>query len=238
MDISLIIPAYNEERYIGATIESVLKSASGKFKEIIVVDNASTDGTAAVAAGYPGVRVVREDKKGLPNARQAGLNTATTEWIAYIDADSQMTPAWFPAFERLRTRYPDAVGYTGRVTYFDSPRATQITMALLWWIFTAPAALLSGVLVGGNFVARRDALIKIGGFNTSIEFYGEDTDIYVRLSRVGRVIFTMNRLPLGTSGRRLSHDGIATTMIKYATNYISVQLLKKHIAYEHSNPRT
>ena len=50
MEISLVIPAFNEEKYIGACLDSVLRSAKGKLKEIIVVDNASTDGTARVGA--------------------------------------------------------------------------------------------------------------------------------------------------------------------------------------------
>ena len=82
MDISLIIPAHNEELYIGPCLDTAIKNSRGKFKEIIVVDNASTDKTADVARARSGVRVVYEAQKGLTSARQAGLEASSGELIA------------------------------------------------------------------------------------------------------------------------------------------------------------
>src|SRR5689334_1513313 len=73
MKLSVVIPAYNEEKYIGACLDELITTAGSDIYEIIVVDNASTDRTAAVARKYKGVKVVREDRKGLTRARQAGL---------------------------------------------------------------------------------------------------------------------------------------------------------------------
>jgi hypothetical protein len=70
-------------------------------------------------------------------------------------------------------------------------------------------------------VCRRTALQQIGGFDTSIEFYGEDTDIAQRLHRVGRVKFTL-RLPITASPRRLLGEGLFTTGVRYAVNYFWV----------------
>ena len=94
MDVSLVIPAYNEEGFIGPCLDSVLKNAPGKFKEIIVVDNASTDGTAKEASSRAGVRVVHEPLKGLTHARQKGLEASSSEYIAFIDADERIPPDW------------------------------------------------------------------------------------------------------------------------------------------------
>jgi hypothetical protein len=69
---------------------------------------------------------------------------------------------------------------------------------------------------GGNFVLRRDALKKIGGFNTAIAFYGEDTDIARRMSQVGSVKFTFG-LKMYTSARRLKHEGIFTMAGRYGS---------------------
>ena len=65
IQITLIIPAYNEEKYIGACLDSVIENSRGRFIEIIVIDNASTDRTAEIAQQRPGVRIVREHQKGI-----------------------------------------------------------------------------------------------------------------------------------------------------------------------------
>ena len=69
LTMSLIIPAYNEEKYILLCLEYALKYGDGYFHEIVVVDNASTDNTRRVAEQYPGIRVVSEYKKGTSPAR-------------------------------------------------------------------------------------------------------------------------------------------------------------------------
>ena len=93
MELSIVIPAYNEEKYIGAAIESVQKYGNGVCKEIIVVDNASTDRTVQIANGYPGVRVVSESKKGTGHARERGFRESTGDVICFIDADTRLRPA-------------------------------------------------------------------------------------------------------------------------------------------------
>ena len=75
------------------------------------------------------------------------------------------------------------------------------------------------MLQGGNFVIRRDAMIRAGGYDTSITFYGEDTDVAKRLSKVGRVQWTF-RLPVYASGRRLKKEGIVRMSIKYTLNHL------------------
>ena len=94
MNISVVVPAYNEEQYIAACLSSILNQKNEALHEIIVVDNASTDATAQIAASYPGVRVVLEQNKGLPYARQRGLEEAVGDIVAYIDADTKVRPGW------------------------------------------------------------------------------------------------------------------------------------------------
>jgi glycosyltransferase involved in cell wall biosynthesis len=87
MTLSIVIPAFNEEKYIGDCLKSCLKFAPANLREIIVVDNASTDRTAEVARGYgPLVRVVSQPKKGLTHARQAGFEAAQGDIMMSIDA--------------------------------------------------------------------------------------------------------------------------------------------------------
>ncbi len=96
MKLSFVIPAYNEEHYIGDCLESILKQKDGAKceVEVIVVNNASTDGTAAVVSRYPWVRLVNEPHKGIVWARHAGFDAAKGDLIANVDSDSRLTPGW------------------------------------------------------------------------------------------------------------------------------------------------
>ena len=82
------------------------------------------------------------------------------------------------------------------------------------------------MLQGGNFIVRRSALEKIGGYNLEFDFYGEDTDIACRLHKIGEVVFTFN-LPMHTSGRRLAKEGIFAAGIRYGINHFWTIFFKK-----------
>lgn len=77
------------------------------------------------------------------------------------------------------------------------------------------------MIQGGNFIVRRAVLDKIGGYDTTIEFYGEDTDVARRVSREGRVKWTF-RLPIYSSARRMKGEGLVTVGLRYAINYVWV----------------
>src|ERR1700735_753618 len=97
MRLSFVVPAYNEEAYLPACLESILRQIPADLApltEIIVVNNASTDATREVALRYPGVTVVDEPRKGLTFARQAGFAASSGTLIANVDADSRLTPGW------------------------------------------------------------------------------------------------------------------------------------------------
>ena len=225
MDITLIIPAYNEESEIGACIDAAKSSARGRFKEIIVVDNASADKTGEIAALH-GARVVREEKKGLPHARTAGLTAATSEYVAYIDADTHLSDSWFDVAERILKANPEAVALSGPRRYFGTT-ALRRTVLYAFWI---PSPLIYHVvgymILGGNFIAKKSALLAMGGFDTSIEFYGEDTDIARRLSAIGKVLYRMD-LYVYASARRFDTEGLFRPNITYALNYLWPVIFKR-----------
>jgi glycosyltransferase involved in cell wall biosynthesis len=237
MKISFVIPAYNEEHYIGNCLASIIRNKTTDFYEIIVIDNASTDKTGEMAAGFPGVRVVREPMKGLTKARQRGLMEAKGDYIAYLDADTEMPPAWPTTLRREFEEHPEIVCLSGPFHYNDLPSFQNFIARLLWTISGPPTYWITGFMVlGANFVARRDALIKIGGFDTSIAFYGEDTDIARRLSAVGKVRFKMNFFIMG-SGRRIIKEGLIKAFWTYTINYASVAFGKKIVTKEYNDIR-
>ena len=226
MKISFVIPAYNEEEYLGKCLDSVTKESRGREQdvEIIVVNNASTDGTRAVAERYPNVTIVDEQKKGIVFARHAGYAASHGELIANVDADTMLTPGWIDATLAEFEKNPRLVTLSGPFIYYDLSKGSRVLVNIFYGT-TYGAYLLNrfvfrvgSVVQGGNFVVRRDALVKIGGYNTNIVFYGEDTDIARRMSKIGDVKFTF-ALPIYSSGRRLAKEGIVTMGARYALNY-------------------
>ena len=250
MKLSFVIPAYNEEHYVGECLDAIVAQkkefvASGgspEAIEIIVVNNASTDGTAAVVAKYPDVKLVNEPEKGIVHARRAGLLASTGELIANIDADTRITPGWIKRVLDEFARDPKLVGLSGPFVFYDAPRKVRIVarifnyVGLIFYFFIRFIFRVGSILQGGNFVVRRDALEKIGGYDTNISFYGEDTDVARRLSKVGHVKFTM-KLPASSSSRRLAKEGGITIGLRYALNIVWITFFKKPITHKYVDIR-
>ena len=234
MRLSFVVPAYNEETYLAACLESILAQTRelGDAVEIIVVNNASTDRTREVALGYPGVRVVDEPRKGLTYARQAGFAASTGELIANVDSDSRLTPGWVRQVLGTFAGEPKLVALSGPFIYYDLAPSERLSVQLFygaaWLVYALNRYVLrAGSMVqGGNFVLRREALEEIGGFNLAISFYGEDTDIARRLNRVGKVKFTFD-LKMFSSARRLKKEGMATIAARYTINYLWTTFRKR-----------
>jgi glycosyltransferase involved in cell wall biosynthesis len=220
MEISFIIPAHNEEINIGPCLDSVIKNTRGHYTEIIVIDNASSDHTAEVAKKKYGVRVIEEKRKGLGHAREAGRLAAVGDYLAYIDADCRLPEGWIDTAEREFRIHSDAVCLSGPPLYFDTSVFQTMLLHSLWWT-TAPVAyrMIGYMVYGANFIAKKSALNAIGGFDRSIEFYGEDTDIARRLSTTGKVLFRMH-FPIFASARRFREEGLFKTSAVYALNYL------------------
>src|ERR1017187_2428998 len=244
MRLSFVVPAYNEEAYLPACLDSILAQTGelGDAVEIIVVNNASTDRTREVALGYPGVRVVDESRKGLTFARQAGFAASSGELIANVDSDSRLTPGWVEKVLKNFAGDAKMVALSGPFIYYDlSPQqlvsvrifyaAAYLVYALNRWVLRA-----GSMVQGGNFVLRRDALEKIGGFDTTISFYGEDTDIARRMHQVGSVKYTFD-LKMFSSARRLNKEGMLTMAGRYTLNYLWTTFRQKPFTKEYVDIR-
>jgi glycosyltransferase involved in cell wall biosynthesis len=237
MQISLIIPAHNEEHALGGCLDSALAEGGGRFHEIVVVDNASSDATAAVAASRPGVRVISEPVKGLTSARQRGYAETTGEFLAYVDADTRMPRGWLAHAERVFAERPEAVSLSGPARYWDAPRWRRAVLGVAWRLAAPPAYWLAGyMLYGANFIVRRSALDAIGGFNRDLDFYGEDTDLARRLSRHGKVVFDM-RFAILSSARRFETEGMLRTNAVYALNFAWPALFGRPFTTRHRDVR-
>lgn len=227
MKLSIVIPAYNEEAYIGRCLASVAAElARSHFPiEIIVVNNASSDGTSDVARSFPFARVIDEPRKGLVRARQTGYEASAGDLVANVDADTLVPEGWIEQVFREFAADPKLVALSGPYIYYDFSPFTNGVIRFWYRIGNAVSylsALLTGqggtMLQGGNFILRRSALERAGGFDLNFDFYGEDTAIAKQMSRQGKVKFTF-LLPMYTSGRRLRAEGILATAWKYGMNF-------------------
>lgn len=245
MRLSIVVPAYNEERYLGGCLESILsqtRDLPDGQTEIIVVNNASTDATREVALSYPGVRLVDESRKGLTYARQAGFAASTGSVIANIDSDCRLTPGWVARVLAAFDAKPTLAALSGPFIYYDLAQRERSAVsvfymtAFLTYLINRHILRVGSMIQGGNFVINRSALEAIGGFNTAISFYGEDTDIARRLNSVGEVRFTF-RLKMFSSARRLKHEGILATGLRYSVNYLWTTFFKRPFTNTHIDVR-
>ena len=249
MKISFVIPAYNEEKMIGKCLKSVFDeinrsrtSIDSTGAEVVVVDNASTDRTREEALKFAGVTVVRENLKGLVYARRAGWVATEGELVANIDADTMVPKGWLSTVMSEFAKDKNLVALSGPCLYYDIHAWKRALVKVFyffgWLIYLFNHFVLNkgAMLQGGNFILRRDAWDRAGGFDTSIAFYGEDTDVARRISKQGKVLWTW-RLPMYTSGRRLRKEGIVQTGFTYALNFFVTSITGRPATKKYSDVR-
>jgi glycosyltransferase involved in cell wall biosynthesis len=224
--ISVIVCAHNEARYLPACLHSVL-AQSRRPDELLVINNASTDETATVAAQIPSVRVIDEPRKGLVVARETGRRYASGDILIYLDADCRAPLTWIARIERRFHDDASLIALSGPYRYYDWDwfgraliRAYDFTLAPATQLLVKHILRIGTIFYGGNFAVRREALEQIGGFDTSIEFHGEDTNVGRRLSAIGRVGLCHDCY-LHTSARRYIAMGKREVFRLYVRNFVS-----------------
>ncbi len=238
MKISFVVPAYNEQALLTRSLTAIRDEIHragqilGKDAEIIVVNNASTDNTRDVALSVEGVQVVDEPRKGLVQARWCGFEHSSGELIANIDADTIIPPGWLTEVMKQFARSEKLVALSGPYIYYGVPRRVNMVvgayyrMAFSVYLFNRFVLNVGSMLQGGNFIVKRSAMLKLGSPDLRFSFYGEDTDMARRLSKVGGVKFTF-RLPAESSGRRLGGEGVFTIGLRYSMNFFWATFRKK-----------
>jgi glycosyltransferase involved in cell wall biosynthesis len=180
--ISLIIPAFNEEHYLPALLDSIALarrnySYGADEIEVIVADNSSTDRTAEIARSR-GCLVASVAKPSIAGSRNGGAQIATGDILAFVDADCTIHPDTFDAIERTMATGDTVVGATG--ARFDrSSFGIALTM-----LFGETVARLFGFDIGVVF-CRRDDWAAIGGYNEQL-LCAEDVDFIVALKDLGK----------------------------------------------------
>lgn len=238
LKLSLIIPAYNEEKCISACLESVLAQGPEVFFEIIVVNNKSTDRTSEIAGKFDGVKVINETWKGVTRARQRGYKESSGNIICFIDADNLIPKGWADRVKSEFLHNEKLVCLSGPYVFPNQSKFLQFFIKYVFWHGLAmPFYYLVGYMgIFGNMALRREVLDKMGGLDTSIEFYGDDTDTTRRASAYGKVKFSPS-FNIYASNRRLLEQGLFSTTFVYIINFLSEVLLKKTVTKEYKDFR-
>jgi len=232
--ISFIIPCYNEEEHIKDCIRSIRKHVWYVPYEIIVVDNNCTDKTAEIAEAELAM-VIKESRKGVVFARQAGYEAATGRLIANIDADSEITDGW--VWEALSCLSNDeTVAVTGPLKYNGASFKLRILTKFYYFVAKLSNDYIGVFLQGGNAMIKKKALDEVGGYDTSIAFYGEDTMTAKRIQHLGKIVFNMYMVTT-TSPRRIEEQGLIKTTWLYMTNYFSVTFKNKSTTNDYKDYR-
>jgi glycosyltransferase involved in cell wall biosynthesis len=208
--IAVVIPAWNAERYLAEALASVFAQTLPPA-EVVVVDDGSTDRTAAVAADVPGVTVVRQANAGAAAARNRGVVASSAPLIAFLDADD----LWLP--EKLARQSAAIEDGAGLVTVaseeFISPDLDDAERAAI-----APPRQATGVLPSAMLVTR-EAFGRAGPFDEGlrlgelIEWFDRCRAAGVRADHIGEVL-ARRRLHPGNLGRQpgLDRTGYASAL--------------------------
>ena len=197
--ISLVIPAYNEEKYITPTLETVtaarrrFEQATGGQVEVIVVDNASTDRTAEIARTF-GCHVVPFEKHQIAAVRNAGARAATGKYIAFVDADRSIVPEGL--FFEIAGNLADPTVYGGGSDF--RPEEWNIRIWILVMFFRVVCRLFGVGFV--LYYLRRADFEALGGWDETM-YAAEDVNLSFRMKKAAK-----------QSGRRLRHLGHKTSI--------------------------
>ena len=205
VDLSIIVPAFNEEKLLGETLQRIRSAISGLLKmdwsiELIVCDNNSTDRTAELAR-QAGALVTFEPVNQIGRARNTGARAAQGRWLLFIDADSRPSPE---LFADLALTLQDGRCLAGGSTLcLDEPHliAGAVTAGWNWWSRLSRWA-------PGTFIFCDAAVFReLGGFDEQL-YAAEEIDLFRRLKtrarELNRTIVILHRYPLVTSARKMA----------------------------------
>jgi glycosyltransferase involved in cell wall biosynthesis len=202
--ISIVIPAFNEERLLGGSLVQIKAAAAAFSKigwetELIVCDNNSTDRTAQIARAA-GATVVFEPVNQIARARNCGASAATGDWLVFVDADSHPSAELFAdVADQILAGQCIAGGATIRL---DEKIFSATAITHLWnWISRL------GRLLAGSFIfVEAAAFRQVGGFSHEL-FAAEELDLSQRLKKLARParrkLVILHRHPLTTSARKM-----------------------------------
>ncbi len=202
--LSVIIPAYNEQRHLEACLDSIAAQKLPPF-EVIVVDNNSTDDTQHIAAQFSFVKVVHEPKQGVLYARTKGFNTARGDIICRIDADTVLPRNWTRHIQGFYSEPSHKAAVLTGGAYFYNIRFGRFFGWCLGQIAFRMNRLLMGhyITYGSNMAMPRQVWRSVRGSVCDDTDIHEDLDLAIHLHRLGYVITYHEGHKVGVKMRRV-----------------------------------
>ncbi len=235
IEVSVIVPVRNGADSLPALLDSLgAQTMDARRFEVIVVDNASDDNSAAVAAAW-GVHVLRDPVPGRARARNTGAAVATGAYLAFVDADCVASESWLEELFRCASTASLIAGEVS-VTTGDPPSSVEQFERL--WRFNQRAWVEGlGWAATANLLVERRAFDAVGGFDEAYRSIGEDVDFCLRSSRAGFQLAYCQPA-------RVSHPGEARMwpMLKrsfwhgYSTSQLKDRLGVGYDAWRHPSP--
>jgi len=232
--ISVVIPAYNSERFLTEAIQSV-HAQTLPVTEIIVVDDGSSDNTAAVAASL-GASVTRQPHRGISAARNAGIGAASCEWIAFLDADDLWMPEKMECQWSAIRRYPNVGLVSCELVQFQegcetkpetvgAGKLSDIGDAISYIPRPQGAFLANGMSYNSpSIIVRKEILLDIGLFDERLR-YAEGVECYLRV--IARCPVALVKRPLVTE--RLHAQNHSLNYINMSLDWIRmVDMISAH----------
>lgn len=232
--ISVVIPAYNEEKYLPDCLSSFRAQTFSNF-ELIVVDNNSTDKTANIARLY-GAKVIKEKIQGMVHARERGFKEAKAEIIARTDADTLVSPNWLEVIYESFKKNPQAVALTGTwLSSLDVKNKNGKHLSLLknilnkiaffyaYFVAQILGKLIAGhtYLLGPNMAVKKSAWRKVHVCLDDNKV-PEDADLSCHLSQVGDILYIPSLKVTGSVRKIIDNPqcGLYQYFVKYTILYI------------------
>ena len=197
--ISVVVPAYNEERILAACLQHLQDQSFDQPYEIIVANNNSSDRTAQIAREM-GARVLDVTKKGYVHAAIAGVQAAQADIIAMTDCDTHVPHDWLKNIYAALETHPDLVAVGGPFEFYDGPIGVRRTIRIINRI--SPRLMIAS-LTGMNMAFRKAAYKAVGGFNPEINLQA-DTYLGKQLADYGKT-------------RLLRHNVVQSSARRYQT---------------------
>lgn len=183
--LSVIIPNFNNAKYLGRAIQSILDQTFTDY-EIIVVDDGSTDNSRNVVDAFGNkIRYIWQENKGLGGARNTGVLASNSEFIGLLDADDEWKPTYLEKMMQLVRRHPDAVVYFSGAQGMDAfgNDLPQVFGRMITSNMTYHSLLRANFIIPSTVIFRRDVILKVGLFDEkNPNLHGcEDWDLWLRL---------------------------------------------------------
>ena len=227
--VSVVIPAYNEEEYIGPCLESLAWQETKYPFEVLLIDNNSTDKTVKIAQGFKkklNIRIINEPVQGRGMARYRGFEEAQGDVIFSTDADTILPQDWI---ERFMKYFEDAdVVAVTSLCNIDEPSPLDKAVFKFFQVLANEGHRITlghYWLSGFSYAIRRDIYIKAGKINKSLNAL-DDVELGRRVKKLGKIKFVRN-LPVLSSSRRFQRS-VATGLMEYILPFIQVTVLKKN----------